>query len=441
MSDAIPLPRRPNLEQYKKLARDFQQACQSGEVHEWAARWAETLARLHGRAITPESEREIAAEIQRVERQWRRFKESNQNVAESNLAGAQFFIARCHGFASWPKFTEHLQALEHAHSSVSRFELAVDAIVTGDIEHLQQLLGGSPELVQMRSTREHRSTLLHYISANGVEDFRQKTPENVIEIANVLLGAGADVNAESNAYGGHSTTLALTATSYHPEAAGVQLALLDLLLRRGALIDGPDGGNTVNACLRNGRREAAEFLANRGARLDLEGAAGVGRPDIVKGFFDERNNLKPSATRQQLIDGFMWACEFGRNSVVDILLDRGVAVDSRNKGGATGLHWAAYDGNPDLVALLLKRGAPANVRDEAYDGTSLGWALYGWSNSAGADRRDDYYAAVALLVRSGAEVDPHWFETDDQESPDTVLKLRSDPQMKAALCGEMPQQS
>lgn len=55
----------------------------------------------------------------------------------------------------------------------SKFESAVDAIVNGDA--LKKLISEQPELVRARSTREHRSTLLHYVSANGVEDFRQKT--------------------------------------------------------------------------------------------------------------------------------------------------------------------------------------------------------------------------------------------------------------------------
>ena len=53
MSDALPLPPRPNLEQYKKLAKDFQQACKSDDptaIRNWAAQWAENLARLDGQA-------------------------------------------------------------------------------------------------------------------------------------------------------------------------------------------------------------------------------------------------------------------------------------------------------------------------------------------------------------------------------------------------------
>ena len=58
-----------------------------------------------------------------------------------------------------------------------------------------------------------RRPLLHYVAANGVEDFRQKTPDNIVEIAELLLDAGAEVNAESNAYGGGCTALGLVATS------------------------------------------------------------------------------------------------------------------------------------------------------------------------------------------------------------------------------------
>ena len=38
-----------------------------------------------------------------------------------------------------------------------------------------------PELIRQRSSREHRSTLLHYVSANGIEDFRQRTPPNIVD--------------------------------------------------------------------------------------------------------------------------------------------------------------------------------------------------------------------------------------------------------------------
>src|SRR5204862_6857528 len=108
-----------------------------------------------------------------------------------------------------------------------------------------------------------------------------------------------------------------------------------------------------------GRKQAAEFFASRGARLDLEGAAVVGRLDVVKSFFADDGSLKPPATHKQLTEAFAWACEFGRTAVVDFLLQRGMDLTANLRHhGQTGLHWAAYGANVDTVKLLLERGAP-----------------------------------------------------------------------------------
>lgn len=439
MSDALPLPPRPNLEQYKKLAKDFQHACNSeapAAVRSWAAQWAENLTRLQSREITHDLRRHIDHDAERMERRWQKFKKTNERVAPCTLADAQFFIARGHGFASWPKFAEDLEGLARADSPVSRFEAAADAIISGDSATLDKLLGEDSSLARGRSTREHRSTLLHYVSANGVEDFRQKTPKNIVEITKLLLNAGADVNAESDAYGGRSTTLGLAATSCHPEEAGVQLPLMDLLIAHGATIDGPDGGSAVNGCLHNGRGEAAEYLANRGARLDLEAAAGVGRLDVVRSFFNDDGSLKPTATEKQRTDGFAWACEFGRSSVVEFLLRTGIDVNAKlPHDRQTGLHWAAYAGHADTVRLLLAHGAAVDSRDDSYDGTPLGWALYGWGAGPRPAGRGSYYEAVALLVRAGARLDPGWYE-DDEDRRQARDKVQSDSRMTAALRGE-----
>ena len=246
------------------------------------------------------------------------------------------------------------------------FEQAVEAIIAGDAGALARLISEHPELVRERSAREHRSTLLHYVSANGVEDVRQKTPANIVEIAKILLDAGADVNAESEAYGGHSTALNLTATSVHPETAGVQITLMQFLLDRGAEIRDGD----VNACLRNGRKQAAEFLADHGATLDIEGAAGTGRLELVKQFFE-------SSSPEQRKNGFGWASEYGHTEIVRHFLDRGMPVETRLiHYNNTALHWAAYGGHREIVELLLARGAPVDVIDEIHKGTPGDWAEY-----------------------------------------------------------------
>jgi hypothetical protein len=112
-------------------------------------------------------------------------------------------------------------------SPVARFERAVDAVVTGDAASLGRALREHPELVRTRSTRTHRSMLLHYVGANGVESWRQRTPGNAVQILEMLVAAGAEIDATADIYGGGSTTLGLVATSCHPRGAGLQEPLID----------------------------------------------------------------------------------------------------------------------------------------------------------------------------------------------------------------------
>jgi len=147
-----------------------------------------------------------------------------------SLQDAREAAARWHGFASWT------DVLQNDHLTVDpRFEAAADAIVQGDIAALRALLAAAPSLVQARSPFTHRSTLLHYVAANGVENHRQwQTPQNIAEVARVLCDAGADPNATSDSYGPGCTLLGLVETSLHPVRAGVQSDLIAVLIEAGA---------------------------------------------------------------------------------------------------------------------------------------------------------------------------------------------------------------
>ncbi len=173
MSDALPLPPRPNLEQYKTLAKELVRAHKSNEVRTWARRWLESLAKAVASEGPPDVWQLASGGADWLEREWRR----NNG---SSLSDAQFLIARAHGFESWPKFAKHIESLRSDQGSP--FERAADAIVSGDIDTLRALLRESPRLVHERSARDHHSTLLHYTAANGIEDFRQRTPPNIVDI-------------------------------------------------------------------------------------------------------------------------------------------------------------------------------------------------------------------------------------------------------------------
>lgn len=405
--DALPLPLRPNLEQYKKLAKDLLNACKSGEsqaIRAWADTWVHTLVRLSNLTITPELPVRIERWIDQLDEFARKkLKPSGANACV--LSEAQFVIARAHGFESWPRFAKHIEGLARTSSPVMKFELAADAIVSGDTATLERLLRENSDLIRARSTREHRATLLHYVSANGVEGYRQKTPKNAARIAEMLIEFGAEVDAEADVYGGGATTLGLVATSVHPERAGVQEELMQVLLDHGAMIDRPgvarNRHDAVAGCLANGPGKAAEFLANHGARLGLDTAAGVGRLDLVNSFFHDDKSLKGSATRAQMEQGFLWACQYGRTAVVESLLEKGAGLLNRADNEQTALHCAVIGAHLDIIEVLLARGASLE-RKNVYGGTALGQAL--WSAING-DAGSDYVPIIETLIDAGAEIE------------------------------------
>ncbi|MGA3028385.1 MAG: ankyrin repeat domain-containing protein [Bryobacteraceae bacterium] len=374
-TDLTPLPARPNLEQYKKQAKELARLGRSGD-----SRAVQRIGKYHPRPSG--------------------LLDAGILSAAFALADAQLVIAREHGFESWPKLARHVAALAGESSPVSNFELAADAVVTGDARALEWSLREHPELVKARSTRVHRATLLHYTGANGLENYRQKTPRNIVAIAKILLDAGAEVDALADIYG-KSTALGLMATSVHPQRAGVQIALMETLLEYGADINGAPGGwNPLISALHNGRAQAAEFLASRGAQLDLEGAAGVGRLDLVAGFFNNDGSLKAHATGPQMEAGFLWACEYGRNNVVDFLL-KSVDLRAQRNTGLTGLHWAVVGGQLDTIGLLLEHGAPLEARN-VHGATALGQALWCAVNG---EPEIDYVPIIETLAGAGAEID------------------------------------
>ncbi|MEO5588722.1 MAG: ankyrin repeat domain-containing protein, partial [Gemmatimonadaceae bacterium] len=282
--------------------------------------------------------------------------------------------------------------------AVRQFEDAVDALVTGNLDELSAALHEFPDLVTRRSTRAHHSTLLHYISANGVENDRQVTPGNIVEIARLLLRAGAMVDAESDAYGGGSTTLGLTATSAHPRLAGVQNELIDLLVDRGASIGELTGARSiVRAALDNGCPEAAVHLVQRGARLDdIVGAAGVGRVDAVQRLYE-------SSSVQSRESALLMAAQCDRPAVVEFLLGQG--VDPLASDGMSVLHWAAANCNILVMQALVSQGAGLETLNK-FDGTVLSSTLWFAYNASDADfARRDFPGAIDWLLAAGARDD------------------------------------
>jgi ankyrin repeat protein len=415
--DVLPLPPRANLSQYEQRAKELVVAAGSadpGAVHSWATEWLETLAGLLGVSITPFVRHSFDRAVSALEDSVRK---SPRPFA---LADAQFLIARAHGFESWPAFAAAVEPPAETDPVRREFEAAADAVVNGDLATLESLVRRHPDLVHARSSRVHGASLLHYVAANGVEDFRQKTPPNALAVARFLLEAGAAVDGLANTYGGdrYQTTLNLLVSSTHPAEAGLQAPLVHLLLDFGAAINGlDDDGSPLVTALAFGYGESADALAGRGARIDnVITAAAVGRLDLVRRFVVDPATLRagvpvqgplwftwPEGARAQIELALVWACRFGREPVARFLLDQGVDPAARDGDAMTALHWAAASRCMELVKLLLEKGAPLEVRN-TWGGTVLDSTVYFAVNQPMITpcSSHDYPAVIEALLGAGA---------------------------------------
>jgi ankyrin repeat protein len=246
--------------------------------------------------------------------------------------------------------------------------------VSGDAASLSDLLAGHPELSTARSERRHRATLLHYLGANGVEGYRQRTPPNAVEIGAMLLDAGAEVDALANLYDEQCTTMSMLVSSSPPAAAGLQGALVELLLDRGAAFDGQGSKwhSALMTALTFGFLDTGRLLARRGAPHDtLPAAAGLG-------LADDARRLLPGADQRARHVALALAAQLGHAEVVQVFIDAGEELNRLNPEGlhahSTPLHQAVAAGHLEVVKRLVTHGARLDQRDTLYLGTPLDWA-------------------------------------------------------------------
>lgn len=350
MVDRAPLPLTAPLDAYEAEAVDVLTRLRAGEdAVAWRFKWMHP--RFRGRGVT-----EVRA-------------------ATLDLDDARLLVAREHAFEDWPALARFVGSVAHD-GAERRFEQAVEAVVAGDAEALRRMLRLHPELARARSTRRHHATLLHYVAANGVEDHRQRTPPNAVEIATILLDAGAEPDALADMYDQRCTTLSMLLSSAHPHAAGLQLPLAELLLARGAAFEGPGRwGSSLMTALLFGYADTARAIAKRRtSHDDLAVAAGLGEASDVA-------RLLPASEGEARHMALALAAMHGHADVVRLLLDAGEDPDRYNPEGchshSTPLHQAVWGGHVDVVRLLIERGARLDLRDLVFDGTPRGWAEFG----------------------------------------------------------------
>lgn len=271
-----------------------------------------------------------------------------------------------------------------------RFYPAIAAIKSGDVDRLKSLVSQDPSLATARSSTSH-PTLLQCLVLDAVE------VPNQVEMAKVLIDAGAEINGP----------LCAAASIGNVEAAAA-------LLEAGAVVNGTGGWSPLEEALYWSNDRMIELLLERGASAhNLRIAAGLGRLDLIEGFFNGDGSLKPEAGKidwpfgdcltsnlakpikhelQAKIDGwsndskdivnnaFIYACMHNRLEVVNLLLEKGAEINTIPPGfdfAGTGLHYAALKGHRTIVDFLLENGADPNVKDTKVNNSPAGWANYG----------------------------------------------------------------
>lgn len=261
-----------------------------------------------------------------------------------------------------------------------KFHPAIKAIQAGDVEGLKRLVREELSLATSRSTRSH-PTLLQCLAldANGNPNARA--------MAEVLIEAGAELNEP----------LVAAASIGNREVA-------ELLLDRGAAIDGTGGWSPLEEALYWNNQNTVALLLERGAKVqNLRTAAALGRKDLIESYFNPDGSLKPEAgkidwpfggnqsiahlvnawsqDRQGIINNaFVYACMHGHSEAAQLLLDKGAEINAIPGGfdyAGTGLHYAALNGHRAMIEFLLDHGADKNVLDTKVGSTAAGWAEYG----------------------------------------------------------------
>lgn len=275
----------------------------------------------------------------------------------------------------------------------AKFHPAMKAIRADDLEKFKALIAEDPSLATSRSTRSH-PTLLQCVVLDG------KGQPNNVEMARVLIDAGAELNEPLVAAG---------SIDNRPVA--------ELLLDRGAAIDGTGGWSPLEEALYWNNQNVIALLVERGAKVqNLRTAAGLGRTELIENYFNSDGSLKPEAGKinwpwgdleaiarsnhdpkgkQSLSDrvnswsqdpqgivnnAFVYACMHGHIDAAKLLLEKGAEINVVPGGfdyAGTGLHYAALNGHRAMVEFLIKHGADRNVKDTKVGSTAASWAEYG----------------------------------------------------------------
>jgi Ankyrin repeats (3 copies) len=270
------LPSRPNLDQLKRQARDLLNAHRAGD-EDALRRIRESHPRLSQAA------------------------EADVRAARFTLSGAQLVLAREYGFASWPKLKEYVErASPQASDPVEQLKQAMRSDNAGVV---RQILDQHPEL------RAKINEPIGPFDSPAIVNARSP------EMLDVLLAAGADLNAKSTWWAGGFGLL-------HGASA-----------------------------------ELASYAIGRGAFVDIHAAARLGMLDRVR----ELITSDPNLVHARGGDG-QTPLHFARTvEIAAYLLDHGADMDARDVDHESTPAQYMIDDRPEVARYLIRRGCKTDI--------------------------------------------------------------------------------
>ncbi len=227
----------------------------------------------------------------------------------------------------------------------------IAAIRTGDLAGLQQLLNDNPGLVASRLNVAKGRTPLHIVS-----DWPGYFP-NGPRVANVLIDAGAVIDARSTDDEHGETPLHWTASSDDADVARV-------LIEAGADIEIPEGsiGTPLDNAIGYSCWHVARLLVQSGAKVDaLWHASALGLLDRLGELLADDS----VATSEKINQAFWHACAGGQRRAAELLLDRGAKVNwvpDYSDGTALDAAHGAGTRQDNVIEWLGARGAHSSDR-------------------------------------------------------------------------------
>eukprot|EP00435_Cladocopium_sp_Y103_P057989 s1264_g20.t1 len=223
-----------------------------------------------------------------------------------------------------------------------------DAAEAGNLELVKKLLKGRGKL-KVHDTNDYGETPLIRATRN-----------NHIEVAKLLISAGADPNQ----IGGRQSPLMVAAYHGHVELMKLLLgafAKVDLRVRLGvtALFNALKHPEAVKVLL--DAKADVNTVADYDKKTPLHQAARHGFAEAVKLLLAAKAEVNKK-------NGDGWtplfsAARYGHADVMKLLLDAGAEVNVVNIHDQTPLHVATWSGKADAVKLLLEHHASVNVVD------------------------------------------------------------------------------